>query len=44
MFIALNSNKPPSPFGGADTDLKAKSQPARPLLRTEKAVLAVPKL
>jgi hypothetical protein len=35
MFIVLVQQNTPSPFGGADTDLTDKSQPARPLLRTE---------
>jgi hypothetical protein len=39
MFIVLEQQNTPSPFGGAETDLKDKSQTARPLLRTEKVVL-----
>jgi hypothetical protein len=41
MFIVLEEQNTSSPFGGAETDLKDKSQPARPLLRTEKVGLLV---
>ena len=34
MFIVLVQPNTPSPFGGANTEMD-KSQPARPLLRTE---------
>lgn len=44
MFIAVNANKPPSPFGGADGQVAIYPSSQFPLLRTEKKYFVVPKL
>jgi hypothetical protein len=38
MFIAVNANKPPSPFGGADEQVAICPLSQYPFLRTEKVV------
>ena len=44
MFIAVNANKQPSPFGGADGQGAICPSSQYPLLRTEKDVPAVTSL
>jgi hypothetical protein len=41
MFIAVNANERPSPFGGADGRVAFYQSSSFPLLRTEKGVLPV---
>ena len=43
MFIAVNANKPPSPFGGADEQVAIYPLSQYPLLRTEKVVFCCSK-
>jgi hypothetical protein len=43
MFIAVNANKPPSPFGGADEQVAIYPSSQLPLLRTEKVVFCCSK-
>ena len=44
MFIAVNANKQPSPFGGADGQVAICPSTQFPLLRTEKNVSDVTSL
>jgi hypothetical protein len=43
MFIAVNADKPPSPFGGADEQVAIYPSSQSPLLRTEKEVFCCSK-
>jgi len=44
MFIAVNADKPPSPFGGADEQVAIYPSSQFPLLTTEKRYFVVPNL